>query len=466
VSLAGRRIVLPLTAASVSCALSLYAWPFTIDDAYIPCRYAAHLAGGQGLTWNAGDRVQGVTGFAWTLVLAALRFLGVHDLPSAAKILGLASGLACVAWVVAQARRAAGGRPIALGALLATAGSLSVVVYGIAGLETMAFTLLVTAAAASAVRAPVCAGVLAGLSIAVRPEGALVLGVLCATAGAGRGRKVLAGGLAPAALALLVPWIAWGTLLPNTWFARAAPPGAGFAYLTGALLPTGAIGFWPLAIAGGRRGRFWPMLAVVAALVVATAIEGGDWMPGWRFLVPVWPLTGWLAARGAFVLRLRLGRTRARWAPSVILAAAAGIGLLSTAAILPTVRAAGIERARTAPRLVRALQRRQVHTVALVDVGYVGWAGGFETVDLGGLTDRRIARAAGTYLDKEVDEASLLSRRPDAIVLHAEGPRGEGMFPVERRVAAMPGVVRSFRLVATVRRSAAYRYLVLARARP
>jgi hypothetical protein len=39
-----------------SAILIVAAWPFTVDDAYITLRYAKHLAGGQGLVWNLGER--------------------------------------------------------------------------------------------------------------------------------------------------------------------------------------------------------------------------------------------------------------------------------------------------------------------------------------------------------------------------------------------------------------------------
>jgi hypothetical protein len=147
------------------------------------------------------------------------------------------------------------------------------------------------------------------------------------------------------------------------------------------------------------------------------------------------------------------------------LAAACLLAAETTAVVMPDVRAAGIEREAAAPRLVRALRRLGVRHVALVDVGFVGWAGRFRTTDLAGLTDRTIARAPGVYLDKRVDERYLLARAPDAIVLHVEGDGFVGMFPVEQRVAAMPRIAELFGVAATVHRSEQYSYLVLVRRR-
>lgn len=51
--------------------------PPPIDDAFISLRYADHLVQGQGLVWNPGERVEGITNLLWTLLLAALMAVGV-----------------------------------------------------------------------------------------------------------------------------------------------------------------------------------------------------------------------------------------------------------------------------------------------------------------------------------------------------------------------------------------------------
>jgi len=470
---ARRAIAWGLAAGVAVAAVAAWAWPFTIDDAYIPCRYAQNLALGRGLCWNPGERAAGVTGVFWTFLLALARLAGLRDLPLVAKVMGLATSVALAALVVGRTRRQAGGRRG--GALIVLAGlatSLSFAVYAIAGLETSAFTLAVTLAGMAPARGRWgAAGLAAGASAAIRPEGLLVFAIVVASALVhARGRAALraaAAGAGPVLVAMVVSWVAFGTLVPDTLAARRAPSGAGLAYLAGALVPTGAILWGPLAAAGAvfsrsRRTAF----ALVFGLVVGVGVVGGDWMPGWRFLVPVWPLMVWLAARGALALRVRL---RARLGAIVVAFAVLGallLGAATTAAVLPEVRSAGVERVRAAPRLVRTLRRLGVRHVALVDVGFVGWSiPSLRTTDLAGLTDRTIARAPGVYLDKRVDEAYLLERAPDAIVLHAEGPRGAGMFPVERRVAALPFVAARYHLSATVSRSRGYRYLVLCETR-
>src|SRR5450759_5187052 len=51
-------------------ACSLSVWYCTWDDSYIAFRYAQNLAKGLGLVYNAGQKVEGYTGFLWIFLLA------------------------------------------------------------------------------------------------------------------------------------------------------------------------------------------------------------------------------------------------------------------------------------------------------------------------------------------------------------------------------------------------------------
>ena len=58
------------------------------DDAFISYRYAENLAGGYGLVFNHGEKVEGYTNFLWTLVLSIASSSG-FPLPQSSMILGL-----------------------------------------------------------------------------------------------------------------------------------------------------------------------------------------------------------------------------------------------------------------------------------------------------------------------------------------------------------------------------------------
>jgi arabinofuranosyltransferase len=62
---------------------------FHSDDTLISLRYAERLLDGQGLTWTAGERVEGYSNLLWILLIAGLGALGV-DLLDASRVLGVA----------------------------------------------------------------------------------------------------------------------------------------------------------------------------------------------------------------------------------------------------------------------------------------------------------------------------------------------------------------------------------------
>lgn len=58
------------------------------DDAFISFRYAKHLADGQGLVFNLGERVEGYTNFLWVLLLGAFYKMG-FSLPETSQWVAL-----------------------------------------------------------------------------------------------------------------------------------------------------------------------------------------------------------------------------------------------------------------------------------------------------------------------------------------------------------------------------------------
>ena len=65
-------------------------WPFIADDSLISLRYVDRFLNGQGLTWTAGDPVEGYSNLAWMLGSILLGSLGV-DLIVSVRVLGISS---------------------------------------------------------------------------------------------------------------------------------------------------------------------------------------------------------------------------------------------------------------------------------------------------------------------------------------------------------------------------------------
>jgi arabinofuranosyltransferase len=332
--------------------------------------------------------------------------------------------------------------------------------------------LLLTLAALAATRTQAVAGWTLGTCVAalawLRPELALACGALLASAALRDRRAALIAGLlaVTGAGALLVwRWTLFDDWLPLSARAKSGTLEHGVRYtLTGVVLATSLVGAW-LAYLGARHGRGIERVfaAAVAAHLCAVILAGGDWMPGYRLLVPVLPLYAWLAAWG--LVRTFASRPRAG-ALCLVLA------LLVPAADLVT-RVPELHAAGASQRAVTTFARTlgvHARVVALVDVGYLAYASGVEVVDLGGLTDPVIARSPGGHLDKRIASAYLERRKPDALLLHAaEPPRVDrdgrllalAGYPVERRIAALPFVRARFRVAHVQRYAPGYYYVLL-----
>jgi len=124
------------------------------DDAMISMRYAENWAAGLGPVWNPGERVEGVTNFAWTALMAL-----VHLVPADKRLLSLAVQviglIICVLCPVAAyhlvQRMGRRGLPAVLAAgMVALYYPLSY--WSLMGMETGAVALLVTLTAIVVVR--------------------------------------------------------------------------------------------------------------------------------------------------------------------------------------------------------------------------------------------------------------------------------------------------------------------------
>jgi arabinofuranosyltransferase len=282
---------------------------FLGDDSFISFRYARHLAAGQGLVWNPGERVEGYTNFLWVILMAgALRVGWRPELIS--NLIGIASGVVLLAVLVLDGSRRAGWRsPFIWLAPLALAAGRSFTAWCTGGLETMFFTSLVFAASAAFVREretrsslPILSSTLFALAALTRPEG----GLFAAVAGLFLLGDLLAGRRSVRSALLwslpcvdvIAAHVVWrytyyGAWLPNTFYAKVA--GAwweqGLRYLRLFAEDYRIVWFLPLALLPLlRKERFAPamFLSMLGAYLTYLACIGGDRFE-YRFLVVVMP---------------------------------------------------------------------------------------------------------------------------------------------------------------------------------
>ena len=140
----------PVIATVIAMGAGTYlAWTkaFLCDDAYISLRYAQNLVEGNGLVFNVGERVEGITNFLWTAAVALLSIITPLEMP----FIAVAFALVCFALNFFVVYRI--GRRLQLdsgvGFFIPIAVSMMSVQfiltnYGTSGLETSAASLLVS----------------------------------------------------------------------------------------------------------------------------------------------------------------------------------------------------------------------------------------------------------------------------------------------------------------------------------
>lgn len=426
----------------------------TVDDALIAFQYAKHLATGQGLVFNPGERVEGYTSFLWIVLVAPLWWLARSatafvPLAAALSILLAAADLVVV-WLLA--RRLCGDRALAVAAALGLCAlDPSYAPYAALAFEIHLLVFFVLVATwltvAPGPRRAVRLGVVLACAAMTRPD-ALLLGV-----------AVVAGDLAALALrrrdrsarlrdvttttavwlALYGLYFAWrfryyGDPLPNTYYLKLGSShfdgwARGVAYAKGFVVARGwvpllALAAAPFALRPGVRALL--PFALLHAIYVVWA--GGDFYEGHRFLVPLVPVVALLAARVVAALARRAQTVGPRWlAPTTVALAAAAVALVASGANAPgsiarALDAIGEERAghRASMRWLGA--HAPEASIAADDVGAAGFYGDLRVVDVLGVVDRDIAHrdvfTLGRGLaghEKSARLFDVLARRPTFI---------------------------------------------------
>jgi arabinofuranosyltransferase len=183
-----QSIIVLLVAIALFCISSLYMMDYIPDDTYISFRYAEHLAGGHGLTFNISEQpVEAYSNLLWILLCAVLFKLGL-DLPSVMPGVGVAVGALSlvVLWVLFRRRRMPPLQMLFPLLLVASCGPF--IMYTVSGMEMPLYSLLLLVSVLFLDRVLEVGGLLdilllsaAGVLAALcRPEGAIVLPVIIA----------------------------------------------------------------------------------------------------------------------------------------------------------------------------------------------------------------------------------------------------------------------------------------------
>lgn len=320
-----------------------------VDDAYITFRYARNLVEGYGFVYNPGGRVLGTTTPLYTLLLAGLALAtGSRDFSALALAVNALAGAASVGLLYALGRRFAGHRAPAVAAALLWAVAPYSVTFAIGGMETdLMAALLLAASYAHVAGRPRAMAALSALALLARPDTAILLGLLWLDLALARPWKrqlvgVLREGLI--ALALLLPWLVFGTLYFGSPFTNSVAaksvtyrlnPTEGLVrliqhystpFLEDVVLgpPWRLIGFAVYLLLCGvgglrvirRNRRAWPLLAY-PYLYLAVFAAANPLLFRWYLSPPV-PFYFLLITTGVWVLARDLGRLLSNLKPETL----------------------------------------------------------------------------------------------------------------------------------------------------
>ncbi len=175
-----RRSILLVLAAGLLCVHATVYLPGTVDDSYIAYRFARNWASGLGPVFQAGERVEGYTSFAWMTLLALGARLQI-DINLLAKILGVIFASSALVPAYLLAERLTSSRRCASVAPLMLAVSPLYAAWVFAGMDAPLFAAAMAWAAWGLARedhrrpAFSWTAVLLGFSLWIRPEGFLFI---------------------------------------------------------------------------------------------------------------------------------------------------------------------------------------------------------------------------------------------------------------------------------------------------
>jgi hypothetical protein len=338
----------------------------------------------------------------------------------------------------------------------------------VASFETMTFTALLVLAVDRLVREGIvgrghASALFFALLALTRPEGALLftLSALAAfavdaargQAGAAWRRHAVNGIVFGCVVGPYLAWRLWyyGALLPNTFHAKVTGGReqlltglrhAGEAALAFPLHAAALVLIWPLWRRVVRAGGH-PALAVVPIVAVAHALYvvgvGGDFMPFFRFFVPLLPFSAVLLAWSLGALDPR-GRWSARALPILVVIAVAASHATEQPYRAFVAHRTTVVGERTGAWLGAELDARDL--IAVNTAGAIPYFARLPTIDMLGLTDAEIASrpiyivSTGWAGHRKGWGEYVLSRRPRVILWYNSAGLREPFYLGDHELAA------------------------------
>jgi hypothetical protein len=262
--------------------------------------------------------------------------------------------------------------------------------------------------------------------------------------------------LAMFALLLAWRWSYYGALIPNSVTSKTGgglvTAIIGSKYALGGLASIlGIVALGLLGLPRLLRGRpDWQFLAIYCGAYTAFVLaSGGDWMPGFRFFVPVLPLL-WVLGVGSLLAFVSSAQPRV--SPLAVGALVVTLAVLSFSLGRAMVRSQlefptgfkGITWHASPFRVEVAREVGRIVTpgslLAIFEAGYVPYfLPDVRILDNSGLMDRTIARLPGRHMHK-LTAAYFLERAPDyyLMMVSESAVRSPTASPCSRRPSSAP----------------------------
>lgn len=447
---------------------------FSVDDVFIPLRIAQNLVNGNGMVYNAGEYVEGHSDPIWVLALTGLMMiLPAYSDPMymlwVAKIMSAVFGLGTIAltYLVVQKIFKGNARASLYSSisvfLLATSGFF--MAWSVSGMETtMASFLYVMAVFIVANplrenhqgrgshqsdisrRAHVGLSGILFIAALCRPEAPLFFGFIYSYLLIVSSRKLntVLFGVLPYIIMMSV-FITWrysvySDVFPNTYYAKT---GMSFASVIVGIKHTmesiaGLLGpmfiLLPVSFFSkrSRTDPFWLFLGLTVFNALFVVYAGGDWMPGFRLMLPMLPMMIIVCLFNIDLILTKInfhvGKTNRRRLIAVISTAAfiaAGVLFISRATLRgqSIYMLSGFASITGTPNtehlLVANWIKQHTHPGTLVAAGEAGLIGflnpDMKLLDINGLMDKKIAHDRKNLRPFDLDY--IFSREPDFIIL-------------------------------------------------
>jgi len=461
--------ILLLLPALIIYAAQTYHLNLIQDDAYITYRYVANFLNGNGLVFNIGEHIEGITNFAWAVYLIFWGRLGV-DIILVSRLTGFAfgGGVVVLTYLISQLVLSDKNKMYALLPTYLVAINMSLAYWSPAGLETAAFAFFAMLSVYFYLKKDWLLIVSLAIAVGIRPEGAVVTGILIASeAIVNRKLPWFSIRCAVVAFVISLPYVFfkifyYGGILPNPFYAKT---GINLAHLLNGLEYAGEFfqhyGFYGagfiLTLFFYKKltkvERFIWLFTVFYILYIV--LVGGDVLKVHRFFIPVFGLAALLVAVSLRLLTEKMA-VKTRYLALFFVA----VPLLALTYYMPKKTVATFQfNERMFLKKMRTLAQEMLasdstnFSVAVPTIGIFGYELlGHKIIDMLGLTDSTIARHSEepiegmetTWKEAKHNSKYLIESAPDYIMF-STGRKPSA--PAERALLLYPQFQNSYRAI-------------------